>query len=638
MKKIYTAILLLFLIIVTSNIVYAKSIDYAIKNYDVNIVVNENNVLDVTETLDVYFYRYNHGIFRTIPTKGLISRGNGEEDTFFATIKDVSINEKYSVSKLNDVNKSTKFQIGNEKETIIGDKEYIIKYKYDLSNKIFRNFDELYYNIIGTDWDADIERLTFSIEMPKSFDATKIGFTHGEKDSSQTDNVEYTVDGNKITGEYNEVLDPKNAFTVRIELPKGYFKTNIKFSVYQIVLIILMIIITICVIFLWFKYGKDKEVVETVEFYPPEGLNSLELALGYRGEVSSEDVTSLLIYLASKGYIKIENQLDNNYKIIKLKEYDKDNEAEKIFLEGLFRNGDVATKETLEERFYLYQDEIQYKTNRNRDKIFNVLSDKLKYITILLSFVVLILGSLALWHGNIEKNFDLRTAIVNSDSIDLLFFACITFIFVGTAILNFFLKYRKAICIVALFFIGMAAGLLNWLFSTGINEKIVFVSQSEIIVAIIGFILYLVVINFSKIMTSRTEYGNMILGKIRGFKNFLENARKEELEALVMENPTYFYDILPYTYVLGISNKWISKFKEIGIRPSPNFSVDDDFSTSIGNMSHTISSISKSMASRPVSTSSGSSSSSSSGGSSSHGSSGGGSSGGGSGGGGGGSW
>ena len=125
---------------------------------------------------------------------------------------------------------------------------------------------------------------------------------------------------------------------------------------------------------------------------------------------------------------------------------------------------------------------------------YNVISDKLKYITIFLSFVVLILGSLAIWHGNIEKNFDLRTAIVNSDSIDLLFFACITFIFVGTAILNFFLKYRKAICIVALFFIGMAAGLLNWFFSSGINEKIVFVSQSEIIVAIIGFIVLLGII------------------------------------------------------------------------------------------------------------------------------------------------
>ena len=56
-------------------------------------------------------------------------------------------------------------------------------------------------------------------------------------------------------------------------------------------------------------------------------------------------------------------------------------------------------------------------------------------------------------------------------------------------------------------------------------------------------------------MKKRTEYGIKILGRIKGFKNFLETAEKEKLEEMVEKNPTYFYDILPYTYVLGISNK-----------------------------------------------------------------------------------
>ena len=56
----------------------------------------------------------------------------------------------------------------------------------------------------------------------------------------------------------------------------------------------------------------------------------------------------------------------------------------------------------------------------------------------------------------------------------------------------------------------------------------------------------------------------------------METAEKEKLETLVMENPTYFYDILPYTYVLGISDKWIKKFESIAIEP-PQWYGGTDF-------------------------------------------------------------
>ena len=50
---------------------------------------------------------------------------------------------------------------------------------------------------------------------------------------------------------------------------------------------------------------------------------------------------------------------------------------------------------------------------------------------------------------------------------------------------------------------------------------------------------------------------------------------KEKLEMLVNENPTYFYDILPYTYVLGVSNKWIKKFESINVNPPTWYNYSD---------------------------------------------------------------
>lgn len=75
-----------------------------------------------------------------------------------------------------------------------------------------------------------------------------------------------------------------------------------------------------------------------------------------------------------------------------------------------------------------------------------------------------------------------------------------------------------------------------------------------------------VLLLFMKIMPKRTPYGNEMLGKIKGFKRFLETAEKSRLEALVNENPEYFYDILPYTYALEVSDVWMKQFEKIDIQ------------------------------------------------------------------------
>src|SRR5699024_9628326 len=76
-----------------------------------------------------------------------------------------------------------------------------------------------------------------------------------------------------------------------------------KFSVFVIVMCLAFILIAYS---LWAKYGKDDQLVETVEFYPPENYNSAEVGFLYEGSASNESIISLLIYLANKGYLKIE--------------------------------------------------------------------------------------------------------------------------------------------------------------------------------------------------------------------------------------------------------------------------------------------------------------------------------------------
>ena len=179
---------------------------------------------------------------------------------------------------------------------------------------------------------------------------------------------------------------------------------------------------------------------------------------------------------------------------------------------------------------------------------------------------------------------------------------------------------------------GLGLGGMSWV-------VIILPTLTQDFLYLIGYIIGIVCVAIMIVcliyLPKRTKYGNEMFGKLKGFKNFLETAEKEKLESMVLENPNYFYDILPFTYVLGISDKWIKKFESISLQApswynSPNTFDISNFETFVNS---TMSLAQSAMSSTPYSNSSGGSSGESSGGSS-----GGGSSGGGSGGGGGGSW
>lgn len=65
------------------------------------------------------------------------------------------------------------------------------------------------------------------------------------------------------------------------------------------------------------------------------------------------------------------------------------------------------------------------------------------------------------------------------------------------------------------------------------------------------------------LMKRKNSTGERIKAKISGFRNYIEVAEKSQIDMFVLKNPNYFYDILPYAYVLGVSKKWINKFENI---------------------------------------------------------------------------
>ncbi len=612
---IFIIILLLGILIPNNTFAISSRGGYTIESYDIKMIVNENNTFDITETISVNFTGYNkHGIFRKVPLRNTITRLDGTKSSNRAKISNISVSDTYKTSNENGYKV---LKIGDSSQTVSGRKTYTIKYNYNIGKDPLKDADELYFNLIGDEWDTNIENVTFNITMPKPFDKTKLGFSSGYETSTSSSNVNYTVTGNTINGSLRNKLYSSQALTVRLTLPEGYFVGASSNFDFLILLKIGISIVFVLIAFgLWNKYGKDEEVVETVEFYPPNGMNSADLGFIYKGHSEARDIISLLIYLANKGYLKIEEYEEKTlkvikskkFKIIKVKEYDGDNEDEKTFFKSLFLFKNEVTKSDLYNKFYLTLQQIASNINRkeNQEKIFEKASlGKRIFILAMIIIVFLFMRGAAIPGAD-------NVAISSVENME-----GIVTIIVMMIMLLIILYKKPNICTITLAsiaFVGVG------FFSRAID---IVSNGAYLIEFIIESICIVLLIIFLGIIRKRTKYGTQMLGRIQGFKYFLETAEKPQLEELVMKNPEYFYNILPYTYVLGISNKWMKKFEDIALE-APNWYYGyTDFNNYTFNnfMNSTYSSISNAMSS-----------------SASDSSSGGGFSGGGSGGGGGGSW
>ena len=610
-----------------------SSYDYVIDKYDINIIVNENNTFDITETITAYFNVSKHGIFRTIPLKNTITRLDGTTSTNRTQVTNVSVDNEYTISRKNG---NYKLQIGSANRTLTGEQKYVIKYTYNLGKDPVKDYDELYYNIIGNEWDTVIGNVTFSITMPKEFDSSKLGFSSGTTGSTDNSKVKYNVSGNKITGNYNGILGTNEALTVRCELPEGYFVgARLTFNSINYIIYLIPLLFLVITLLLWYKYGRDDQVVETVEFYPPQGFNSLEVGFLYKGKAENQDVISLLIYLANQGYIKIAEiekkalfNKSKDFKITKLKEYDGNNVNERKFLNGLFSKKYKAGTDSINEvtstdlynNFYITTDKILSNINskENKNKIFEKSASSKNIFIILMIIATYCLITIPPFFEYGESESLLLALLFPGIGFTVLFY----YVFGGTHAIYANGKVDYSSISLKIFGLvwGLGFGGIPWatlVLPTLKQEPFYLIGYG------FGLLCILIMVICLKYLPKRTPYGNEILGKLKGFKNFLETAEKEKLEAMVMKDPTYFYNILSYAYVLGVSDKWIKKFESISLKAPSRYDSPNTFNmrTFESFMDSTMTSAQSNMSS-----------------SNSGGSSGGGSSGGGSGGGGGGSW
>ena len=640
-----------------------SSEDYVIDGYDIDVIVNEDRTFTIREHITAYFdpTASKHGIIRKIPLSGTLKRNNGTTDDYRARVTEENVSgAPYTTSRSDGY---FNIKIGSASHTVSGQQEYVITYTYNMGKDPLKNVDELYLNLIGTDWDTVIGNVKFDIHMPKSFDAGKLGFSVGKSGSTNSDDVLFEVNGNDISGSYHGILGEHEGLSVRLELPEGYFVgAGFKTSPIAYLTFIVPAICLIIAFVLWYLVGRDtNKLPEAVQFYPPDGMNSLDASFYYNGKADSSGIISLLIYLANKGYIGIIEDADGkNYQIAKLKEYDGNDENEADFMNGLFRNAELREEDwqeiiaTIRSGNVPTQAMVDAVHGKSETPLGVVDPKKLrnKFYTTINKI-----------ERRVNKKSNIKKIMHNTRWASLIASALCVITFVSILSIPLFMQGDSDIVIIMFFSSLFIMPFVSVLFMDDVpvvfrivwgcflilpmlaifgdsNMLAIFLEeQIYAFSAIFGLVCTVGILICRHYMPKRTAYGAEMYAKVNGFRRFLETAEKDQIEMIGNENPHYFYDILPYMYALGISNKYMKKFESLAEAAPEWYTGYDhrmfscsDFTRSINR---TMSTATSYMTSSPSSSSGGGSSG---GGSSGGGSSGGGSSGGGGGGGGGSSW
>ncbi len=561
-SRIFAVLLLLVVTIYIPGPVNSYGAEYYNTNeYNVTMDVAKDNSFLMKEEIKVSYTEPRHGLYRYIPLTGTAySQVDGKvvEQKYKMKVENVSV-EGYEY-QVYEENGNVVIQIGSPNYLVEGDQNYVISYRVRLYDDGIDGYDSLYYNVIPNGWGTSIEASTIIINMPKEFDPLKAEFLAGAYGATDSGAVKWTTSGNQLAGTTVRPLQLGEGVTFRVVLPEGYFTGEMNTNWALLLMLLLCVAAPALSLLLWFAFGRDPKVVQTVEFYPPEGISPAEVGYVVDGIVDEKDLVSLVIYFAEKGYLSIEETEKDEFILIKKKEMgDEAKIYESTFFEGLFNLRDSVTLIELQGDFYdsFQVSSVQLKahfTKNKENRIFTQNSIGARALGMLLMLVP-IAGMAIL--GPIYLMLAPETAII---SLPILFL-----IFSGYSIViaahdkrdaNSKMSYKTKVIL------GGLLAVLGLVVFTGYS--LLFLNFAYGVLAAIASAISFI---FTIRMKQRTKRSAELLGKILGFKEFIRTAELDRINKLSEENPAYFYDVLPYAYVLGLNEKWAKNFEGLAVEP-----------------------------------------------------------------------
>ena len=508
----------------------------SIPSYVVGIRILPDGDLEITERITYDFgSESRHGIFRTIPSRFTYD----DVDDRVYRIEDVEVTSPTAPDDVEVAEEggTTTIRVGDPDQEITGRHRYTLRYRVEGALNGFPDHDELYWNAIGDEWQAPIERARVTVEAPA--DIQRVTCFQGYQGSTEACG-RATFEGVAARFAPGRTLQPFEGLTVVVAFPKGAvpepepilverWSAERAFSLNAGTIGAASAVAVIVVFLLgrvWWREGRDRRFVGSpvdqvlgtpsgesesvpfgeggaeapVEFAPPDDIRP-----GQVGTVTDEranviDVTATIVDLAGRGYLVIHEVPDTglfsktDWRLVRTELGTTDLlPYETLLLEGLFRDGPEVTVSELKTVF-------AQRLHRVEEALY-------------------------------EDAMNQRWFSTRPDRVRTRWAARGVFLLVAGAALTFVL-----------------ARWTHW----GIVG---------IPVIIGGIVLALL----ARAMPARTAKGTAIVRRIRGFRRVIATAETHMSRWAEQEN--VFTRFLPYAIVFGLTDKWAKAFQDLGIQP-----------------------------------------------------------------------
>ena len=573
-KKIMPSIIFGFFIVVLSFFFFLGDISFSpelshvdipetqsidLHNLNIDAVVDRNNNISVTETFDVTFLQSGLSeVIRFIPYATHTYRfieGKVVKDVLYAKIDKASgkgeMGERFN-TYIDEERGYLTFGLRERRYYKKGEtRSFSISYVYRMGNDKNKGFDDVYFNIVGVNSLLTIRNVSFQISLPSEIEnPERITVYKGAAGGTATMDVD--ISGNLITGNIDK-LEPTEGITFRAVFEDGYLYKTLSVSTVHVVCLTLAIGALGISLLCFFVLRQRKNYPVPVEVAPFEGLDPYNADYFDNAAISEKSISATVIYLANGGYIKIEAEGKDDFI---LRKTDKDiatqnSNAAKGIYEALFKEEDEIKISDVDEKFAKATWEIKSAEKAfNQKKLYNAKKKGVlvcKAAVILLSFII---GILTL--------STLPRAFFGHRTGALFAFKPVFFAIIGFGAFLCYIKKNYVLNIISTALMAMYLSFLYFKFGFNTFDTCYLCYVSMLLIAPLPMLL--------SIEPKYSKEGMHFKGRVLGFKRYIEKCEVSQIKLFAEENPSYYFDVLPYAYVFNLSDVWINKFKGLEIQ------------------------------------------------------------------------
>ncbi|MCP3985308.1 MAG: DUF2207 domain-containing protein [bacterium] len=348
-----------------------------IVRFETEIYLGTDDDFSVVEKIQYGFgNQARHGIFREIP----VAYGRGRAADYRIRLKIESVtdaagnDQPYKLSLSGGVQR---IRIGDPDSTVTGTQEYWIRYRVERGYLYFDSHDELYWEATGHGWQVPMEMVSATVYLPEGVTAeTTEHQCHAGPFGTVKQDCTITPIGGALLFRSERTLGPREGLTLAVGLPKGVLDepTGLErfFSRagdYLNFWSLLPLLALGAMIQLWRTEGRDRGAGAAipVRYEPPEGLTPAEVGTVIDEKVDLIDITSTLLDLAVRGFLRIEELeskgflfLDKkDYRLVKLRDPVDVRRHEAILMNRLFSGGDRVLVSSLKDHFYSHLPDLK---------------------------------------------------------------------------------------------------------------------------------------------------------------------------------------------------------------------------------------------------------------------------------------